>query len=80
MQEVVTGRWQMADVRCQMSGRIARGFPICLLPFCLLFFWSPERWPGLATTRSPTHRRAVPWALRGFTAEFGMGSGGPPAL
>jgi hypothetical protein len=30
MQEVVT------DVRCQMSGRIARGFPICLLPFCLL--------------------------------------------
>jgi len=22
----------------------------------------------------------VPWALRGFTAEFGMGSGGAPVL
>ena len=37
-------------------------------------------WPGLATTRSPTVRTAVPWARRGFTAEFGMGSGGTPAL
>ena len=38
------------------------------------------RCPGLATTRSPTLRRAVPWARRGFTAEFGMGSGGARAL
>ena len=37
-------------------------------------------WLGLATTRSPTVRTAVPWARRGFTAEFGMGSGGAPAL
>ena len=36
-------------------------------------------WLGLATTRSPTVRTAVPWARRGFTAEFGMGSGGAPA-
>ena len=36
--------------------------------------------PGLATTRSPTLRRAVPWARRGFTAEFGMGSGGARTL
>ena len=37
-------------------------------------------WPDLATTRSPTPFGAVPWALRGFTAEFGMGSGGSRAL
>ena len=36
--------------------------------------------PGLATTRSPTLRRAVPWARCGFTAEFGMGSGGARTL
>jgi hypothetical protein len=34
----------------------------------------------LAATYSPTSWDAVPWALRGFTAEFGMGSGGAPAL
>jgi len=34
----------------------------------------------LATTRSPTLRRAVPWARCGFTAEFGMGSGGARTL
>ena len=34
----------------------------------------------LAATYSPTSCDAVPWALRGFTAEFGMGSGGAPAL
>ena len=37
-------------------------------------------WPDLATTRSPTPFGAVPWARRGFTAEFGMGSGGARAL
>src|SRR3954453_14367659 len=41
-------------------------------------------WEGglvdLAATSSPTSWDAVPWALRGFTAEFGMGSGGAPAL
>src|SRR3954453_8032167 len=41
-------------------------------------------WEGwlvdLAATYSPTSWDAVPWALRGFTAEFGMGSGGAPAL
>ena len=36
--------------------------------------------PDLAATRSPTDRTAVPWALRSFTAEFGMGSGGASAL
>ena len=34
----------------------------------------------LAATYSPAPCGAVPWALRGFTAEFGMGSGGAPAL
>ncbi len=38
--------------------------------------WPWRFWSDLATTRSPTHRRAVPWARCGFTAEFGMGSGG----
>jgi hypothetical protein len=38
--------------------------------------WSVD----LAATYSPTSWDAVPWALRGFTAEFGMGSGGAPAL
>ena len=33
-----------------------------------------------AATRSPAPWGAVPWARRGFTAEFGMGSGGAPAL
>ena len=37
-------------------------------------------WLDLATTRSPTLRRAVPWARCGFTAEFGMGSGGARTL
>jgi hypothetical protein len=37
-------------------------------------------WVDLAATYSPTSWDAVPWALRGFTAEFGMGSGGTPAL
>ena len=37
-------------------------------------------WVDLAATYSPTSSDAVPWALRGFTAEFGMGSGGAPAL
>jgi hypothetical protein len=37
-------------------------------------------WLDLATTRSPTPFGAVPWARRGFTAEFGMGSGGSRAL
>src|SRR3954451_10746011 len=41
-------------------------------------------WEGwlvdLAATYSPTSWDAVPWALRGFTVEFGMGSGGAPAL
>jgi hypothetical protein len=37
-------------------------------------------WVDLAATYSPTSWDAVPWALRGFTAEFGMGSGGAPAL
>ena len=40
----------------------------------------PSASPDLATTRSPTVRTAVPWALRRFTAEFGMGSGGSAAL
>ncbi len=36
---------------------------------------------GLAATYSPTRSRAVPSALRVFTAEFGMGSGvGPLAM
>jgi hypothetical protein len=35
---------------------------------------------GLAMTRSPTLRRAVPWARRGFTAGFGMEPGGSHAL
>jgi hypothetical protein len=34
----------------------------------------------LAATYSPTSWDAVPWAQPGFTAEFGMGSGGAPAL
>ena len=34
----------------------------------------------LAATYSPAPWGAVPWARRGFTAEFGMGSGGAPAL
>ena len=34
---------------------------------------------GPAATYSPAPWGAVPWALRGFTAEFGMGSGGAPA-
>ena len=37
-------------------------------------------WVDLAATYSPTSWDAVPWARRGFTAEFGMGSGGAPAL
>ena len=37
-------------------------------------------WLDLAVTRSPTLKRAVPWAQRSFTAEFGMGSGGASAL
>jgi hypothetical protein len=37
-------------------------------------------WPDLAATRSPTLRRAVPWALRSFTAGFGMEPGGASAL
>jgi hypothetical protein len=37
-------------------------------------------WLDLAVTRSPTLLRAVPWAQRSFTAEFGMGSGGASAL
>jgi hypothetical protein len=49
----------------------------------------PPPWPlsGLpgrpsdpAATRSPAPWGAVPWARRGFTAEFGTGSGGAPAL
>ena len=35
---------------------------------------------GLAAADSPVPWGTVPWALRGFTAEFGMGSGGAPAL
>lgn len=35
---------------------------------------------GLAATCSPTVRTAVPWARRGFTVEFGMGSCGSHAL
>jgi hypothetical protein len=42
----------------------------------------PRRGEGLedlAATYSPAAWAAVPWALGGFTAEFGMGSGaGPP--
>ena len=37
-------------------------------------------WSDLAATRSPTLKRAVPWALRGFTAGFGMEPGGARAL
>ena len=33
---------------------------------------------GLAATYSSTAGAAVPWALRVFTAEFGMGSGAWP--
>ncbi len=33
----------------------------------------------LAAAYSSAPWGAVPWALRGFTAEFGMGSGGTPA-
>ncbi len=36
------------------------------------------RCEGLAATYSPTCDHAVPSALRVFTAEFGMGSGGSP--
>ena len=39
-----------------------------------------ERWEDPATAYSPTCGHAVPSALRGFTAEFGMGSGGAPSL
>jgi hypothetical protein len=39
-----------------------------------------DSWPDLAATRSPTLRRAVPWALRSFTAGFGMEPGGASAL
>ena len=42
---------------------------------CSLFS-DPDASLGLATTRSPTPFGAVPWARCGFTAEFGMGSGG----
>ena len=36
---------------------------------------------GLAASYSPASLGAVPSALRAFTAEFGMGSGGaPPAM
>ena len=47
-----------------------------------LLAWIPgwDSWLDLATTRSPTPFGAVPWARRGFTAEFGMGSGGARAL
>src|SRR4029450_7584702 len=49
--------------------------------FCPLRpFGPPDGWPDLATTRSPTLRRAVPWARCGFTAEFGMGAGGARTL
>src|SRR3954469_15388970 len=40
----------------------------------------PGRPSDPAATRSPASWDAVPWARRGFTAEFGTGSGGAPAL
>jgi hypothetical protein len=50
----------------------------CLLPPAL---WGlPGRPPDPAATRSPAPWGAVPRARRGFTAEFGTGSGGAPAL
>ena len=50
---------------------------LCLLGWCglaLCCFGIPA-WKGLAATDSPTSRDAVPLARRGFTAEFGKGSG-----
>jgi hypothetical protein len=63
------GQSLSSEPRVEARGRAAE----------LCFFWTWNCWPGLATTRSPTVRTAVPWARRGFTAEFGMGSGGTPA-
>ena len=37
-------------------------------------------WADLAAADCPAGGPAVSWALAGFTAEFGMASGGAPAL
>jgi hypothetical protein len=65
------------------SGGGARAGPLVRVPFASIACGACRRVnasPGLATTRSPTLRRAVPWAQCGFTAEFGMGSGGTRTL
>ena len=66
---------------CKRSVRKAKGPRLAALLFRLgplfverrLFFLL--RLADLAATDSPASCDAVPWALRGFTAEFGMGSG-----
>jgi hypothetical protein len=62
-------------VRCSVSVSVAER-SISLVSG----LWSLNSWPDLAATRSPTLRRAVPWALRSFTAGFGMEPGGTSAL
>jgi hypothetical protein len=58
------------------GGRLAAwGFALCALLFELWTSRQAWRRPAL-----PPFQRAVPWARCGFTAEFGMGSGGARTL
>jgi hypothetical protein len=65
------------DLNLRPSGYEPDELPGCSTPRAwALWGGGPE---GLAATDSPATGVAVPWALGGFTAEFGMGSGaGPP--
>jgi hypothetical protein len=79
----VSGRVRgVVMLRARRAGRQAR--PLLSSVVCPLSSVPWRRRRGrpvdLAATYSPTPRGVVPSALRGFTAEFGMGSGGPPAL
>ncbi len=77
-------------MRCPVEPGVRRGFSFFFSVPSAVFFCgrrcfvmvkrTGECREDPATAYSPTCRHAVPSALRGFTAEFGMGSGGAPSL